>query len=91
MYEPDIICLQEVEAEQFTLFFHPNLAEHGYVGKFHAKSRARTMDEFSSRTVDGCVIFWKEDLYFLFLQTFNNIIVDLNVSEMRWLNFKLWL
>eukprot|EP01126_Amoeba_proteus_P003828 TRINITY_DN11296_c0_g1_i1.p1 TRINITY_DN11296_c0_g1~~TRINITY_DN11296_c0_g1_i1.p1 ORF type:complete len:304 (+),score=71.31 TRINITY_DN11296_c0_g1_i1:558-1469(+) len=35
----------------------------GYDGKFHAKSRVRTMDEQSSRSVDGCVIFWKHHMF----------------------------
>eukprot|EP01127_Copromyxa_protea_P013202 TRINITY_DN3529_c0_g1_i1.p1 TRINITY_DN3529_c0_g1~~TRINITY_DN3529_c0_g1_i1.p1 ORF type:complete len:901 (+),score=138.88 TRINITY_DN3529_c0_g1_i1:76-2703(+) len=61
-YDPDIVCLQEVEAEQYTIFFQQELISRGYDCKFHAKSRARTMDEYSSRTVDGCVIAWKVDI-----------------------------
>eukprot|EP01127_Copromyxa_protea_P013814 TRINITY_DN3747_c0_g1_i1.p1 TRINITY_DN3747_c0_g1~~TRINITY_DN3747_c0_g1_i1.p1 ORF type:complete len:526 (+),score=86.19 TRINITY_DN3747_c0_g1_i1:72-1580(+) len=61
--EPDIVCLQEVEAEQYTIFFQIEMMNRGYDSKFHAKSRARTMDEYSSRTVDGCVICWKQDLF----------------------------
>jgi len=64
-YEPDIICLQEVEAEQLEVFFQPEMLSRGYVGKFHPKSRARTMDEQSKKTVDGCVIFWKRDIFTL--------------------------
>jgi len=61
--EPDIICLQEVEAEQYSVFFHPQISIRGYKGIFHSKSRARTMDQYSSRNVDGCCIFWKEELF----------------------------
>jgi hypothetical protein len=54
---------QEVEAEQYSVFFYPQIANRGYQGLFHSKSRARTMDEYSSRTVDGCCIFWKDAMY----------------------------
>jgi CCR4-NOT transcription complex subunit 6 len=63
LHEPDIICLQEVEAEQYTVFFYPQITIRGYKGVFHSKSRARTMDQYSSRTVDGCCIFWKDELF----------------------------
>eukprot|EP01130_Rhizamoeba_saxonica_P015525 TRINITY_DN6995_c0_g1_i1.p1 TRINITY_DN6995_c0_g1~~TRINITY_DN6995_c0_g1_i1.p1 ORF type:complete len:501 (+),score=94.86 TRINITY_DN6995_c0_g1_i1:245-1747(+) len=65
-YKADVICLQEVEHKQFVNFFEPELAEKGYVGKFQPKSRARTMDHYSSLNVDGCCIFWKEE-YFTFV------------------------
>jgi hypothetical protein len=47
------------------MFFQPEMINRGYDCKFHAKSRARTMDEYSSRSVDGCVICWKKALYVL--------------------------
>jgi len=65
LYEPDIICLQEVEAEQLEVFFQPEMLSRGYVGKFHPKSRARTMDDHAKKTVDGCVTFWKRELFTL--------------------------
>ena len=30
-----------------------------YDGVFYAKSRARTMDEYKRKSVDGCATFWK--------------------------------
>lgn len=62
-HDPDVICLQEVEAEQYSSYFFPQIANRGYQGLFHSKSRARTMDEYSSRNVDGCCIFWKDSLF----------------------------
>jgi len=52
-----------MEAEQFEVFFQPELASRGYQCRFHPKSRARTMDEIMKKTVDGCVTFWKRDLF----------------------------
>jgi len=50
-YDSDIICLQEVEAHQYSEYFEPELAKNGYAGVFTPKSRARTMEDWS--TVDG--------------------------------------
>lgn len=61
LYDPDIMCLQEVESEQFRAFFMPELMQRGYSGVFRPKSRARTMDDW--RRVDGCVIFYKRDMF----------------------------
>ncbi|CAD6222039.1 GSCOCG00005303001-RA-CDS [Cotesia congregata] len=58
-YNNDIICLQEVEIEQYDNFFLPNLQSMGYEGVFAQKSRALTMSEPKRRLVDGCAIFWK--------------------------------
>jgi len=63
LYEPDIICLQEVEAEQYSSFFLAEMTGRGYGGEFFAKGRSRTMDSSKSKSVDGCVIFWKHDLF----------------------------
>ncbi|CDW53723.1 CCR4 NOT transcription complex subunit 6 family [Trichuris trichiura] len=60
-HKPDVISLQEVETEQFRLFFVPELRKHGYDGIFSPKSRARTMDEENRKHVDGCAMFWKTD------------------------------
>jgi len=60
-YDPDVLCLQEVEAEQYKVFFEPEMANRGYDGVFRPKSRARTMEDW--RKVDGCVIFYKRDQF----------------------------
>ncbi|KAH0552417.1 hypothetical protein KQX54_009699, partial [Cotesia glomerata] len=62
-YNNDIICLQEVEMEQYSDFFLPNLQNMGYEGVFAPKSRASTMSEPKRRLVDGCATFWKIDKF----------------------------
>ncbi|XP_074115456.1 CCR4-NOT transcription complex subunit 6-like [Cotesia typhae] len=64
-YNADIICLQEVEMEQFDVFFLPNLQSMEYEGIFAPKSRALTMSELNRNLVDGCAIFWKIDKFSL--------------------------
>lgn len=54
----DIISLQEVESQEFSAYFLPQLLERGYNGIFRAKSRARTMGEQDRKFVDGCAIFY---------------------------------
>ncbi|KAJ2471652.1 Glucose-repressible alcohol dehydrogenase transcriptional effector, partial [Coemansia sp. RSA 2131] len=57
--QPDIVCLQEVEAIQFDECFKVKLREMGYEGVFWTKSRARTMSEDERKRVDGCATFYK--------------------------------
>ncbi|KAJ9091644.1 hypothetical protein QFC19_009014 [Naganishia cerealis] len=54
-----IVCLQEVDDEQYHDFFLPNLEQRGYDGAFNPKTRARTMSSDERRRVDGCATFWK--------------------------------
>ncbi|KAI8919346.1 Endonuclease/exonuclease/phosphatase [Powellomyces hirtus] len=59
-YNADIICLQEVQMDQYEDFFREQLSQvGGYEGIFFPKSRARTMPEYERRQVDGCATFWK--------------------------------
>jgi CCR4-NOT transcription complex subunit 6 len=58
-YNCDIVCLQEVEAGQYSEYFQPKLALKGYAGIYQPKSRARTMENW--KNVDGCAIFYKKD------------------------------
>lgn len=58
-YSADIICLQEVETEQFYTFFQPELLRDGYDGIFAPKSRAKTMSDNERKHVDGCAIFFR--------------------------------
>ncbi len=57
-FAPALICLQEIDTDQFESVFVPELAKAGYEGVFLAKSRCRTMELASARKVDGCAIFW---------------------------------
>ncbi|TMS37633.1 hypothetical protein L596_004526 [Steinernema carpocapsae] len=62
-FEPDIIALQEVETEQFSVYFLPKLEEYGYTGVFAQKTRAKTMDHQESNRVDGCALFWRNSKF----------------------------
>jgi len=62
-YDCDVICLQEVEAGQYTQYFQPEMSKHGFTGVYAPKSRARTMEDWSS--VDGCAIFFKRNKFVL--------------------------
>lgn len=55
----DIICLQEVDMENFNEYFMPELAREEYKGAFYPKSRAKTMNETEKKSVDGCATFFK--------------------------------
>lgn len=55
----DIICLQEVETQSFEEYWLKVMADAGYRGMFHAKYRARRMNEKDAKKVDGCATFYK--------------------------------
>jgi len=59
-YKADIICLQEMETEQFEVYFKPKLQRQGYQAVFCPKSRSKTMIDVEARGVDGSSIFYKE-------------------------------
>ncbi|KAL7272622.1 Glucose-repressible alcohol dehydrogenase transcriptional effector [Rhizina undulata] len=61
----DIICLQEVDLDNFNEFFMPELALEDYRGAFYPKSRAKTMSESEKKTVDGCATFFKSTKFTL--------------------------
>ena len=61
----DIICLQELDQENFNENFRRELAIKGYRGLLWPKSRARTMMEREAKLVDGCAIFYKSAKYIL--------------------------
>ncbi|EEB07455.2 CCR4-Not complex subunit Ccr4 [Schizosaccharomyces japonicus yFS275] len=58
-YSADIICLQEVDVENYDSFFAPKMSLKGYKGVHYPKSRVRTMNEAERRVVDGCATFFK--------------------------------
>ena len=55
----DIVCLQEVDADNYSEYFRVQLAYDDYKGVFWPKSRARTMPEKEARSVDGCATLFK--------------------------------
>lgn len=57
-HRPDVLCLQEVQAEHFESFWYPELVQHGYNGLFKKK----TKDVFTGAgkySMDGCATFYK--------------------------------
>ncbi|EGP83381.1 uncharacterized protein MYCGRDRAFT_63781 [Zymoseptoria tritici IPO323] len=63
--DADIMCLQEMDIENYNEFFRPNLASMDYKGVFWPKSRAQTMAEKEAKVVDGCAIFYKNTKYIM--------------------------
>jgi CCR4-NOT transcription complex subunit 6 len=61
----DIICLQEVDLENFNSFFIPELGLAGYKGQIQPKSRANTMTESERKVVDGCATFYNSEKFAL--------------------------
>lgn len=73
-YSADIICLQEVDKENYENYFSPQLHEKGYASVFYLKSRARTMNDSEQRSVDGCATFYKSALF----EAVNQQLVEFN-------------
>ncbi|KAJ1499573.1 Glucose-repressible alcohol dehydrogenase transcriptional effector, partial [Coelomomyces lativittatus] len=66
LYSADVVCLQEIEVQQYQDFFQPQLKELGdYEGVYWMKTRARTMNEHERKSVDGCAIFFRSYKYTL--------------------------
>ncbi|KAI9708491.1 MAG: Glucose-repressible alcohol dehydrogenase transcriptional effector [Bogoriella megaspora] len=63
--QPDIICLQECNAEAYNDDFRPVLAHDDYRGVFYARGRASLMGEREARIVDGCATFYKNSRYLM--------------------------
>ncbi|KEI40235.1 uncharacterized protein L969DRAFT_47134 [Mixia osmundae IAM 14324] len=83
-YESEILCLQEVDQEQFEDFFLHHLSQQDYEGVFFPKSRARTMSSDEKRHVDGCATFYKSTTFSLVEQQ----LIEFNQIAMRRPDFK---
>lgn len=59
--QADVVCLQEIDVEQYQDYFLPALQNLGYEGAHYPRTRARTMGVKEKMTVDGCATFWKAD------------------------------
>ncbi|KAF3308273.1 Glucose-repressible alcohol dehydrogenase transcriptional effector, variant 2 [Orbilia oligospora] len=55
----DIVCLQEVDLNNFEDYLSPTMAYQDYKGVIFQKTRARNFGAQETRQVDGCAIFWK--------------------------------
>jgi CCR4-NOT transcription complex subunit 6 len=80
----DVVCLQEIDSEQYSEWFYPKLKERGYDGAHYPRTRARTMSADDAKLIDGCATFWKREKFHL-IETqvieFNQL--ALHKTEMR--------
>ncbi|BGP47929.1 Glucose-repressible alcohol dehydrogenase transcriptional effector [Rhodotorula kratochvilovae] len=83
-YGSDIVCLQEVDAEQYETYFLEHLSAQEYDGVHYSKSRARTMSGDEKRSVDGCATFFKNTVFALVEQH----LVEFNQIALRRPDFK---
>eukprot|EP00818_Percolomonas_sp_WS_P001274 CAMPEP_0117440882 /NCGR_PEP_ID=MMETSP0759-20121206/3328_1 /TAXON_ID=63605 /ORGANISM="Percolomonas cosmopolitus, Strain WS" /LENGTH=541 /DNA_ID=CAMNT_0005232679 /DNA_START=6369 /DNA_END=7994 /DNA_ORIENTATION=- len=61
-HRPDVLCLQEVQADHYDTFWYPELQQHGYNGLFKKK----TKDVFTGAgkySMDGCATFYRTGLF----------------------------
>ena len=63
--DADIVCLQEVDNENFKEFFSMKLAYADYKGVYWPRPRSKTMSEKDAKYVDGCATFYKGSKYIL--------------------------
>jgi len=80
----DILCLQEVDGEQYEDYFLRLLEEHGYEGVHWPRTKARTMSSEERRHVDGCATFYKKATFQLVEQQ----LIEFNQVAMRRPDFK---
>lgn len=59
-YSADVVCLQELELQQYEDFFKKKLFEYNYESIYLMKTRAVTMGEKERKSVDGCAIFFNK-------------------------------
>lgn len=66
----DVVCLQEVQAEHFSEYFVPVLAQYGYIGRYKAKTSEIFTPGVGKRrsgkmTIDGCATFFRKSSFSL--------------------------
>ncbi|GAA5983210.1 hypothetical protein JCM11641_006851 [Rhodosporidiobolus odoratus] len=83
-YGSDIVCLQEVDSEQYENYFLEHLSAQEYDGVHYSKSRARTMSGDEKRSVDGCATFFKNTTFALVEQH----LIEFNQIALRRPDFK---
>ncbi|GAA5835565.1 hypothetical protein JCM11251_002965 [Rhodosporidiobolus azoricus] len=83
-YGSDIVCLQEVDSEQYENYFLEHLTPQEYDGVHYSKSRARTMSGDEKRSVDGCATFFKNTVFALVEQH----LIEFNQIALRRPDFK---
>lgn len=78
-HDADIVCLQEVNRDNFDNFFRRELAYKDYRGVFWPQSRAKTMPEKEARYVDGCATFFKSSKYICL----DKILIDFAITAIN--------
>ncbi|CAN8069288.1 unnamed protein product [Agarophyton chilense] len=85
LFEADILCLQEIQADHFEDHFQPYFARVGYESCFKVKTR-----EAMGRKgkIDGCATFYRKDMFVLREQHIveYNTIAQSRTKEARTLN-----
>eukprot|EP00545_Synedropsis_sp_CCMP1620_P013445 CAMPEP_0119014934 /NCGR_PEP_ID=MMETSP1176-20130426/10467_1 /TAXON_ID=265551 /ORGANISM="Synedropsis recta cf, Strain CCMP1620" /LENGTH=570 /DNA_ID=CAMNT_0006968185 /DNA_START=500 /DNA_END=2209 /DNA_ORIENTATION=+ len=59
---PDVVCLQEVQADHYENHLYAAMSEHGYEGVYKQKTR-QSMG--LAGKVDGCALFWRRTKFVL--------------------------
>lgn len=59
---PDVVCLQEIQADHYENHFYAAMSEHGYEGVYKQKTR-QSMGLVGK--VDGCALFWRRTKFVL--------------------------
>ncbi|KDO21160.1 hypothetical protein SPRG_12941 [Saprolegnia parasitica CBS 223.65] len=62
VYNADILCLQEVQADHYKNFFQPMMTDLGYEGLYLQKTR-ESMG--LAGKVDGCAMFYRKNRFYL--------------------------
>lgn len=57
----DIVCLQELDHDNYHHCFREELARQDYKGIYWPRGRAKTMRDDQIKVVDGCAIFIKNN------------------------------
>jgi CCR4-NOT transcription complex subunit 6 len=82
--DADIVCLQEVDGENFKEYFSMKLAYNDYKGVYWPRPRAKTMSDKDAKLVDGCATFYKGSKYILLDKALIDIVnVAINRSDMK--------
>lgn len=80
-YDPDILCLQEVQADHFEEFYYPELQKIGYEGLYKQKTREPMGMEGK---VDGCATFFRSSRFSLsekYVIEFNDAALQMSRAE----------
>jgi CCR4-NOT transcription complex subunit 6 len=67
--DADIICLQEMDSDNYHNLFRETLARSGYKGVFWPRAKSRTMTPEQQKQVDGCATFIRDSKYVLHISS----------------------